>query len=108
MPSAFPRKARSILAMLLACVALTIIIECQVHHAVQLTSEHTLPTSHHHSCSRSGMDGACILAVLSGPIFFMLFLFFTFQARPLVLKYTLHIFPLFIPPRTTAQQPAFG
>jgi hypothetical protein len=98
------RKAYVMLVMLLVCMTVTMLIECQVHTAV-FTHGHARPTGHHHSHAPSGyMAGAvaCLLAVLPLGVALIVFVSLRFHATPLVWHDAAPAFTLFIPPRNAA------
>jgi hypothetical protein len=103
-PSIVHRKAYAILALLLVCMTVTMVIECQVHTAVS-AHEHAIPSGQHHSHHASGYTAGampCLHAVLPSGVMLIVFAYMWFHITRLVWHCTSPVFPLFIPPRNAA------
>ena len=99
------RNIWAILSMLLACVTVVMVIECQFH-ALPSAHEHAAPVGHHHSPRAPGHAAAgflCLIAVLPLGTPLMVFAYVFFSLAPLFVLSTAPTFPLFIPPRTAAR-----
>lgn len=97
-----PRKAYKIVVLLLVCLAVGAAFACQIHPASS-GHEHAMPDMHHtSSASHPGFDSSCVIAVLPVMMVFLAWFFFAFYAAPRMSKYTVPVFPPFIPPRFSA------
>jgi hypothetical protein len=94
------RKAYAMLAMLLVCMTVTLVMECQVHTAVSAHG-HATPAGHHPSGYTAGAV-PCLLAVLPLGVSLIVFVYFRFYTTLLVWHYAAPAFPLFRPPRNVA------
>jgi hypothetical protein len=98
------RKAYVILAMLLVCMTVTMVIECQVH-TTGSAHEHATPIRHHHSHDASGHSAGvmpCMMALLPLVALLTIFTYFGFHTTPVMWHYVTRVFPLFKPPRNAA------
>ena len=99
------RKTCAMLAIALACMTITMVIECQIYD-LQPEHEHTTPIGHHQSRSAPGhMTGgvSCLLVELPRGTLFLVLTYVWLHTVPVVLLYTAPTFPLFIPPRKAAR-----
>ena len=95
------QKMCALLAVVLACLTLVVVIECQVH-GLPSEHEHTASTGHHHNHSTSGHTlGAipCMLAVLPIVILCLVLTFVRLHAVTALLPAAVPPLSLFIPPR---------
>jgi ABC-type sulfate transport system permease component len=95
---AFRCKFCALFATLLVCLAVVMVVECQLH-SMSFEQTHAADTNHHQGSAIHSIDFSCIIAILPAIMFFTLLLFFMFCAMPLCLRRGLHSFPLFVPPR---------
>jgi hypothetical protein len=84
--------------ILLACLAVVMVVECQLH-VVSVEHTHTANAGQHRGSATPSIDFHCMIAILPTVMFFTLALFFMFRPIPLCLTHSLHSFPFFIPPR---------
>ena len=99
------RKTCAMLAIALACMVSTMVIECQIQD-LPSEHEHTAPIGHHQSRSAPGPTTAgvsCLLVELPSGTLFLVFTYVWLHTVPVLLRYTAPTFPLFIPPRKAAR-----
>lgn len=97
-------KAYTVLAVLLACMTIVMVIECQIHTPGS-AHEYAAPGRHHHSNDASGHTAGvvpCIVAVLPLVAWLTIFTYFWLHITPVMQHYVTPAFSLFIPPRNTA------
>jgi hypothetical protein len=100
------RKTRQILALLMACFALTAIVVCQVHTVLPDHEHATHSQSHANSAAHDFLDFSCMgmAAVLPTVIMFASLLFCVLPPPLLGLTPAVLVLPPFIPPRHTTRE----
>src|SRR5262245_58530524 len=99
-----PRKAQSIVALLLVLITVGAVIACQIH-TTAIDHQHAMPARSHHSSSTHALfDFSCIgmAAVLPMVVLFTSLFFHVLYATLLVLKHAGLIVSPFVPPRSIA------
>ncbi len=98
-----PRSVTTITVVLLLWLAIIVALQCQVH-ATPLDPEFTGSGTRGNPVSAHSMlDFSCLAAVLPAVVLFTFLLLLLPYTTPSLLKYAFPIFPLFRPPRHTAQ-----
>ena len=98
-PFRLPSKALMIVALILACLAMTSVIACQFHVGPS-PHDSAQPSEHHkRSTTHTTVDTACLIAVLSSVMPLLVFLSVFLFAMPLLRKYDASVLLPFIPPR---------
>ena len=98
------QKTCALLAVVLACLTLVLVIECQTH-GVPSEHEQTASTGHHHHHRAPGQTlGAlpCVLAVLPMGIVFFVFASVRLHTVTALLPSAVPPLPPFVPPRQAA------
>ena len=91
------------MAVLVVVAAMAAIVECQFH-VLPLDGEQAASPEHRHAASTHAVsDAHCLIAVLPAVAHLVLLSLFTWSVPMLLSRYTLHAFPLFMPPENAAR-----
>lgn len=99
------RKTYAMLALMLVCMLVAALLECQVHGASAAEHEHATPLDHQHGpASSASTHGACVLAVLPTAIWLGELSCIWFDIIDDFVPRIAPVFPPFIPPKTAASE----